>query len=65
MDLLDMTEDQIKTAIRQLIARRKAVRKGSAEDRMIDRQLIGIRDSSELADLIMQDFQMSALVSVP
>ena len=45
----------------ELVARMNAARRGSAEHRMIVRQLIGVRDSSELAGLIMEEYEMRGI----
>jgi hypothetical protein len=47
-----------------LVYRLDDARKGSAEHRMIKRQLIGLQRGSELRRLIIEDHVMSANVSL-
>jgi hypothetical protein len=54
-------ELELENTIRRLIALHDAAREGSAEYRMVIRQLTGLRDSSELAGLIMDIFQSADL----
>jgi len=49
----------------RLVYRLDDAREGSAEHKMIIRQLVGVRDSSELAGLIIEEFEMRAEVSLP
>jgi hypothetical protein len=58
-------EEELEATIRTLVYRLDDAREGSAEHRMIIRQLQGIRDFSQLGRLIIEDFEMSALVYVP
>ena len=51
-------EDDELEAIGSLFHRMNAAREGSAEHRMIVRQLIGLRKSSEIACLIFEEFSM-------
>ena len=51
--------------IRTLVRRLDAAREGSAEHRMVVRQLIGIRDFSELGGLIIEEFEMGAELFLP
>ena len=58
-------EEELEATIRTLVYRLDDAREGSAEHRMIIRQLQGIRDFCQLGRLIIEDFEMSALVYVP
>jgi hypothetical protein len=53
-------DEELEATIRTLIYRLKQAREGSAEHRMIERQLIGPRDFSELGGLIFEDYDMAA-----
>jgi hypothetical protein len=53
---MDDYELELENTIRRLIALMDAAREGSAEYRMIVRQLIGVRDSSELRGLIIEEY---------
>jgi hypothetical protein len=53
---MDDYELELENTIRRLIALLDAAREGSAEYRMIVRQLIGVRDSSELPSLIIEEY---------
>ena len=53
---MDDYELELENTIRRLIALMDAAREGSAEYRMIVRQLIGVRDSSELPGLIIEEY---------
>jgi len=53
---MDDYELELENTIRRLIALMDAAREGSAEYRMIVRQLIGVRDSSELPSLIIEEY---------
>ena len=52
--------DRLEALIRDLVDRLNDAREGSAEHRMVMRQLVGIRKGSELGGLIIQEFQMRA-----
>ena len=54
-----MTETELEIIVRELVARYNAARDGSAEQRMITRQLMGLR-AQELAGLIIEEHAMSA-----
>jgi hypothetical protein len=58
-------DEELEATIKQLIARKDAAREGSAEYRMIVRQLIGIREFSQLGRLIIEDFEMRAELFLP
>ena len=49
-------ENELERTIQQLTARLAAAREGSAEWRMVVRQLDGIRDRSQLAEQIMEEY---------
>jgi hypothetical protein len=57
-----MTDEklELQDAILQLHARYRTARTGSAEERMILRQMDGIRRGSELGGLLVDEYQMSA-----
>jgi hypothetical protein len=61
---MDDDERSLEATIRTLVYRLNDAREGSAEYRMIERQLIGLRNS-ELGRLIIEDYEMSALVALP
>jgi hypothetical protein len=50
-----MTEVELETTIERLVERLNATREGSAEHRMVVRQLDGIRDRSQLAEQILEE----------
>ena len=52
----DAEEEALEATIRQLIERKDAAVEGSAEYRMVIRQLKGLRDSRELAGPIMEEY---------
>jgi uncharacterized coiled-coil DUF342 family protein len=52
---IDNDEQELENTIRQLIERRDAAREGSAEYRMVIRQLKGLRNS-KLAEEIMEEY---------
>jgi hypothetical protein len=58
-------ELELENTIWRLIALLDAAREGSAEHRMILRQLAGVRNSSQLAGLIMEEYEMVGAVGVP
>jgi hypothetical protein len=59
-------ELELENTIRRLIALLDAAREGSAEHRMILRQLACVRDSSQLAGQIMEEYEeMVGAVSAP
>ena len=51
-----MTEQELENIIATLAYRLSLAREGSAEYRMIVRQLDGIRDRSQLAEQIMEEY---------
>jgi hypothetical protein len=51
---------ELQDAIMQLDAQYRAARPDSAERRMIERQMGGIRRGSELGGLLMDEYDMSA-----
>jgi hypothetical protein len=52
--------DAFEAKVSELVYRLKTAREGSAEYRMIERQLICIRHGSELGGLIIERFGMRA-----
>jgi hypothetical protein len=56
------TDDELEATIKQLVDRLDAVREGSAEYRMIIRQLTGLRDFSQLGGLIMEEYAMAGII---
>jgi hypothetical protein len=58
-------DDELEAIIQRLVYRLDDAREGSAEHKMIIRQLVGVRDSSELAGLIIEEFEMRVEVSLP
>lgn len=50
--------------IRDLVERLQDVREDSAEQKMIERQLEGIRRGSELGGLLMQEYDMGGIRAV-
>jgi hypothetical protein len=52
-------DDELEDTIRQLFYRLKDAREGSAEYKMIVRQLRGLREGSEVGRLIFEEFSMS------
>lgn len=54
-----MTEPELETIVRDLVDRYLAARPGSAEERMIARQLNGLR-AQEMAGLIIEEHVMAA-----
>ena len=59
--------DKLEALIQELVDRLDDAREGSAEHRMLQRQLVGIRDGSEgeLGMLIMEDFTYYRGLSLP
>ena|SRR5215831_15266687 len=59
--------DKLEALIQELVYRLDDAREGSAEHRMLQRQLVGIRDGSEgeLGCLIMEDFTYYRGLSLP
>jgi hypothetical protein len=55
-------ERQVKVTIQTLVERLREAREGSAEHRMIERQLEGVRNESELARLIMEEYEISGTI---
>jgi hypothetical protein len=53
---MDDNERELEATIRALIYRLDAARKGSAEHRMVLRQLDGLRDHSQLAEQILEEY---------
>jgi hypothetical protein len=53
-------ECELKDAIMQLHTQFCAVTAGSAEQRMVRRQMNGLRRGSELGGLLMEEYDMSA-----
>ncbi len=51
----DEYAQQVEATIRRLIEYRNVAREGSAEHCMIERQLEGVRNESELAGMIYED----------
>src|SRR3954466_7379494 len=50
--------------IRDLVERLQDVGEGSAEQKMIERQLEGIRRGSQLGGLLMEEYDMGGMVTV-
>jgi hypothetical protein len=63
-DYPDGYERQLKITLRTLIERMNAAREGSAEHRLIERQLEGVRGESELAGLIMEGYDCSGVIDL-
>jgi hypothetical protein len=57
--------DELEELIRDVLYRLRDVREGSAEFRMIVRQLKGLREGSQLGRLIFEEFAMSGRPWVP
>ena len=51
-------DDELEATIRQLFYRMDDTREGHAEHKMIVRQLIGLREGSEVGRLILEEFNM-------
>jgi hypothetical protein len=60
----DAEELELEATIKRLVDRLDDARKGSAEYKMIIRQLQGMRDGSQLGRLIMEEYAMRGEVSV-
>jgi hypothetical protein len=58
-------EIELEGIIQRLVDRLDEVREDSAEHRMILRQLVGIRKTSQLGHLIIEEYEMGARVFVP
>ena len=58
----DADELELKATIKRMINRLDDAREGSAEHRMIERQLEGVRKSSELGSLIMEEYDLSGTI---
>jgi hypothetical protein len=56
---------ELEAVIRELVYRLNKTREGSAAHRMIELQLIGIRQGSELGGLIIEEFAMRAELALP
>jgi hypothetical protein len=61
----DIDDNELESVIKRLIARLREVREDSAEHRMIVRQLVGLRDFSELGGLIIEDCELSMRLALP
>jgi hypothetical protein len=64
-DPKDADHIELEATIKRLVDRLDEVREGSAEHRMIIRQLVGLRDFSEVGGLIIQDYEMIARLALP
>ena len=51
-------DDELEATITRLFHRLENAREGSAEHKMITRQLIGLREGSEVGRLIFEEFSM-------
>ena len=60
-----MTEEGLEATIKTLVDRLNDAREDSAEYKTIIRQLVGIRDFSQLGGLIIEEYEMSALLALP
>ena len=58
-------DEELEATIRRLVDRLNAAREGSAEYRMIVRQLVGIRKTSELGGLIIEGHELYGDLSLP
>jgi hypothetical protein len=58
-------EIELEQTIDRLVDRYHAAREGSAEHKMIIRQLQGVRDGSQLGGLILEEYEMRGEVTVP
>jgi hypothetical protein len=59
---VDAEAEELESIVRTLAYRLREAREGSAERRMIERQLDGIRNGSELGGLIIEEFEMACLL---
>jgi hypothetical protein len=57
-------ELELEAIIRRLVDRLQEVREDSAEQRMIERQLEGIRRGSELGGLLMEEYDIGGVRAV-
>jgi hypothetical protein len=57
-------ERELEEVVRRLAYRLLEAREDSAEYRMIERQMEGIRHGSELGGLLMQEYDMSGIDAV-
>jgi hypothetical protein len=55
---------ELEAILTRLIYRLEEVREGSAEHKMIERQLEGIRHGSELGGLLMEEYDIGGLRAV-
>ena len=59
--MFDQTEEQqLEEIIADLAYRLRQARPGSAEYRMVERQVAGIKHGSELGCLIVEEYEMAA-----
>ena len=58
-------EIALEDTIGDLVYRLKRAREGSAEYKMIERQLTGIFHGSQLGGLIIEEYEMSGTLAVP
>ena len=63
-----VTEEELEATIKTLVTlvdRLDDAREGSAEHKMIIRQLVGALEGSQLGRLILEEYAMSARLSLP
>jgi hypothetical protein len=58
-------DEELEAIIARLVNRLDAAREGSAEYRLIERQLVGLRDGSELGGLIIEEYDMVGRLALP
>ena len=58
-------EEELEATIKTLVDRLNDAREDSAEYRMVVRQLVGALEGSQLGRLILEEYAMSARLSLP